>query len=191
MQVLPRLFMITGSDAANPTVFLQTLMTHLQHDIKLIHLRAKELSSNDYIFLAKQVLASAKKFNAKILLHADASTVLNLDADGMHLSSRALLQHDKRPLTNTKLVSAACHSIEQLRHAEKIQVDFVTLSPVASTKTHPDAAPLGWDTFSELCCSTTLPVFGLGGMSEHDLERAMHCGAHGVAAIRALWEKKY
>jgi thiamine-phosphate diphosphorylase len=191
MQALPRLFMMTGVDAANPAVFLQTLVTHLQHGIQLIHLRAKDLSSNDYRLLAKQALASAKKFNAKILLHADATTILDLDADGMHLSSRALMQHDKRPLTSARLVSAACHSLEQLRHAENIGVDFVTLSPVARTATHPDAIPLGWSAFAELCRSTTLPVFGLGGVSEQDLAMAMQCGAYGIAAIRALWERKY
>ena len=50
-----------------------------------------------------------------------------------------------------------------------------------------DVLGLGWQRLRELCRSTRLPVYALGGLGEQDLGRAREAGAHGVAAIRGLW----
>jgi len=186
---LPKFFMITGADPKQPENFLARLTAHLNNGVKLIQLRAKELSSQEYELLARKAQILAKQFTAKIILNTDPQTAVLLDADGLHLSSRRLLQCDQRPLAKNKIVSASCHNLEQLKHAQKIKVDFVTLSPVAATKSHPDAIPLGWKKFAELCQSVRFPVYALGGLSENDLAKAQTSGAHGIAAISALWDK--
>jgi thiamine monophosphate synthase len=111
-----------------------------------------------------------------------------IDADGIHLTSGILMQLHKRPLSLTKLVSAACHNEEQLIQAKKIGVDFVTLSSVLPTKTHPEASTLGWENFSKLCKTVKLPIYALGGMRKKDLNLALSYGAQGIAAISALWD---
>jgi 8-oxo-dGTP diphosphatase len=72
--------------------------------------------------------------------------------------------------------------------AERIGADFITLSPVLPTDSHPGAETLGWDAFAEVVNRINLPVYALGGLGEKDLETAWSKGAHGVAAIRALWK---
>ena len=66
-------------------------------------------------------------------------------------------------------------------------VDFVTLSPVQATATHPEAQPLGWDAASEMLTHCNLPAYLLGGVGPADIERAWQVGAQGVAGIRAFW----
>jgi thiamine-phosphate pyrophosphorylase len=92
-----------------------------------------------------------------------------------------------RPNPGVRLISAACHSVEQLVHAEQIGVDFVTLSPVLLTMSHPDARPLGWDTFSKLAASVSIPIYALGGMSREHLGVAQSKGAYGIAGISGFW----
>lgn len=72
--------------------------------------------------------------------------------------------------------------------AVAIGVDFVTLSPVQPTASHPDAPPLGWERTRELIDSVNIPVYLLGGMSADDLAQAFEAGAQGIAGIRGLWE---
>jgi thiamine-phosphate pyrophosphorylase len=137
------------------------------------------------------VVEAGKINGAKIILNTDVGTVEKLDADGIHLSSNMLMKMNERPLPANKIVFAACHDIKQLQQAKKIRIDCVTLSPVLATKTHPDAIPLGWDYFSDLCKSVNIPVYALGGLSEEDLEIAMSYGAYGIAAINSLWNRGY
>jgi len=66
-------------------------------------------------------------------------------------------------------------------------VDFITLSPVQATQTHPDAQPLGWAQVAELLQGFNQPAYLLGGVAPADLERAWQAGAQGVAGIRAFW----
>jgi thiamine-phosphate pyrophosphorylase len=95
---------------------------------------------------------------------------------------------DARP-QGDYLLSAACHSYEQLQKAQRIGVDFVTLSPVLHTLTHPETEPLGWDAFSKLAETVHFPIFALGGQTNETINTACSYGAYGIAAIRAFWNE--
>jgi thiamine-phosphate pyrophosphorylase len=90
-------------------------------------------------------------------------------------------------LPHSQLLSAACHSEQQLAHAERIGVDFATVSPVLPTASHPGAPALGWNRFAELVSCTRLPVYALGGMTRALCAEARARGAQGIAAITGLW----
>lgn len=198
---LPRQLLVTPevTSVAQIASFASLLAQALARGIRLVQLRNRSLDADGYRALAESALALTHAAGAKLLLNPradvadlwlDAANGLHADtvphADGWHLTSARLLACDARP-TGWKLVSAACHDAAQLAQANHIGVDFVTLSPVLATATHPDATPLGWPAFSALAAQTTLPVFALGGMRAETLNTARNAGAHGVAAIRAFW----
>lgn len=85
------------------------------------------------------------------------------------------------------LLAASCHNAEELQMANDIGADFVTLSPLRPTQSHPGAAHLGWERAAELVAMTNMPVYLLGGLSSDDLERAQEIGAQGIAGISGLW----
>ena len=74
----------------------------------------------------------------------------------------------------------------EAEHAEKIDVDYISIAPVESTKSHPDSKPIGWDKASKLVSESNLPVYLLGGMNKQTLERSLAIGAQGVAGISAI-----
>jgi 8-oxo-dGTP diphosphatase len=84
-------------------------------------------------------------------------------------------------------LAASCHNAEELALAEQMGVDFVTLSPVQPTQTHPDALPLGWEQVAALIDGFSKPVFLLGGVGPAEQQKAWEAGAQGVAGIRAFW----
>lgn len=155
----------------------------------LIQLRAKNLSERAYITLATQALAASKPFNTSIILNTTPAIATQLNANGVHINSKQLMNTTTRPLANNKIVSAACHNAAQLLHADKIGADLAVLSPVLYTASHPDTTPLGWERFAELTQSISLPVYALGGMKESHLNTALEHGACGIAGISGLWDK--
>jgi 8-oxo-dGTP diphosphatase len=66
-------------------------------------------------------------------------------------------------------------------------LDFVVLSPVLPTLSHPGAAALGWEQFAALCAEASLPVYALGGLNRSHLLTAWERGAHGVSLLRQAW----
>ena len=92
----------------------------------------------------------------------------------------------ERPLPEGIWVAASCHGLEEIHHAERIGVDFIVLSPVLATPSHPETEPLGWLQFGALAQAANLPVFALGGMRPAHLAQAKSVGAQGVAGIRGF-----
>ena len=108
---------------------------------------------------------------------------------GWHITSAQLRKYAAagRPLPASRWLAASCHNAEELALAEQMGVDFVTLSPVQPTLTHPGAEPLGWEQASSLIDGFSKPVFLLGGVGPAEVEKAWAAGAQGVAGIRAFW----
>ena len=182
---LPDCYLITPTPGDDLSDFLSQLESRLHDGIRLVQLRAKTLSETDYLTLAKQCQYLCEQHDADLMLNADPALVTEVGAAGVHLDSGRLESSSERP--DVKWVSASCHSLEQLQQAEKLGVDFVMLSPVAATASHPDIVPLGWEQFQALAELAHCPVYALGGMTSADLQQAFAHGAQGVAAIRALW----
>ena len=190
-RLLPNLYLITGSDPCQVNPFLKRLEQCLLDGLSLVQLRAKELSLEQYRNLAAEVIKLAKKYDAKVLLNtSDPRIVMPLNADGIHVTSHLLMQLTERPVPKNKYFSAACHNEDELKRAASMGADLVTLSPVLPTRTHPDAPPLGWDAFKQLCSLVDLPIFALGGLSRTDLETVTRNGGYGIAGIDAFWGMK-
>jgi 8-oxo-dGTP diphosphatase len=186
---LPSSYLITpqpGEEWEWPD-FLDGLRQSLQAGVELLQLRAPDLNQDGYLKLARQVVACCREYGARILLNGDAALLEQCDADGIHLNSRRLLACTHRPVADDKFLAASCHSLEELRQAERIGADFAVLSPVKMTASHPAARPLGWHRFHCLSERCAIPLYALGGMRQADLPDAWRHGAQGIAAIRALW----
>jgi len=182
---LPSIYAITNLAELGERFFFDALQMQLTAGLRLIQVREKQLDTEALSQFAIQVKAMAQPFGAKVLLNQELELAVTLGLDGVHLSSKALLQLKQKPADI--LVAASCHNDIELAHAQALAMDFVTLSPVAETNSHPNAKPLGWQTFSSLMDNITLPVFALGGMRTVDLPQALASGAQGIAMQRALW----
>lgn len=158
---------------------------------QLIQLRGKSLTDDSFCSIAQLVAAACSKQKVKLLLNnAVPALVQACGAKGMHLSSSHLLSLKSRPLGDDFLVSASCHNYKELEKAADLGLDFVLLSPVMETASHPEAKPLGWSMFKSLISSSRLPVYGLGGLRFDDLEQAKCSGAQGVAGISMFHEEQ-
>ncbi|WP_116137065.1 thiamine phosphate synthase [Trinickia diaoshuihuensis] len=186
---LPQAYLVTPEPPAGRplTDFVEQLERVLEGGIRLVQLRAKTLGAPQYAELARLVLAVCRRHDARLLLNASVDIVQAVGSDGIHLTSTRLMACVARPLPSDRLVSAACHDEPQVLHANRIGADLLTISPVLPTATHTSATPLGWPRFRELAALAEPPVFALGGMSAATLDQAREAGAHGIAAIRALW----
>lgn len=83
------------------------------------------------------------------------------------------------------LVGRSCHDSEGVLKATNLQLDYVFLSPIFSTKTHPEASPLGIDFLRKTCVEhPETAIFALGGITPELERRCLKAGAWGIAAIR-------
>jgi len=182
---LPSLYAISNVQELGEEEFLRRLRSALEKGLRLVQLREKTLSHDDYRNLALGVLSLAHAYDAKVLFNGDVALAQELGADGVQLAGAQLFQIDERP--DVDLCGASCHNSEELRRAETLGCDFALLSPVLPTRSHPDAPHLEWEGFAAISAAASIPVYALGGLEVAYMETAWQHGAHGVALLRQAW----
>ncbi len=187
---LPECYLITP-EPTQQDQFLQQLTEALEAGIRLVQLRAKGLAEHDYRSLAVAAQALCQRYKARLLLNATPQCAIEVGAAGVHLSSQRLLALQARPSgyepSSGRWLAASCHNAAELQHAVQIGVDFVVLSPVKPTCSHPGVAALGLAQMQALMADVPIPIYALGGMGRDDLETVFSHGGQGIAAIRGLW----
>lgn len=183
---LPTLYAISDMQSLGETLFLARLEHALKNGLKLIQVREKQLPDMQLEKFAVNVVKLAHHYEARVLINGNEELARSIGADGVHLPANWLMSCATRP--QGMLCGASCHNAAELEQAAKLQLDFVMLSPVQTTLSHPDSLPLGWDKFAGMITGYPLPVYALGGMLPQHLTTAWQHGAHGIAMQRAVWQ---
>lgn len=167
---------------------IEGLRIALDEGIKLICLRAPNFFDPDYRDLAIDAVGVCAG-RADLLVKGAFEWLGDFPMAGWHVTAEQLrkLADKGRPLPANRWLAASCHNAEELALAKQFGADFVTLSPIQQTATHPDAKPLGWEEASKLIANFDRPVYLLGGLTGQDVPKAQSVGAQGIAAIRGLW----
>ena len=108
--------------------------------------------------------------------------------DGLHLPFSEAKKLTSRPIQTNHLLSVSCHNKEEIKHANSIGADFLYLSPINKSNSHPDTLPLGWIKGASLIKYSRKPVYALGGLSLVDLPDAIRRGFQGIAGITTFWD---
>lgn len=186
---LPSIYAITAAELApSVTAFIDELETSIaKHNLQLIQVRDKNLSATERKQLAAACVSCAKKYDARVLINDDEELAKSVKADGVHLSAKRLTSPGLR--YNWSLVAASTHNLTEAQQALQLpQLDFIVLSPLKPTHSHPTTPSLGWEGFAKICSQLVpLPVYALGGLNADDLPVAVANGARGIAAIRSIW----
>lgn len=185
---LPPHYAITPEPGDDDAAFLAHIDAALAAGVRLLQLRAKTRPVARLRALAQQVRERARDAGAVVLINAHVDLARELELDGVHLPAAELMRLRERPPVRG-WIAASCHERRELAHAAAIGVDFVVLGSVQATRSHPDAEPLGWPRFAELCAQTPLPVYALGGLGPADLPTARIHGAQGIAGISGFFPR--
>jgi 8-oxo-dGTP diphosphatase len=191
---LPDRCLITpDADRYPASEFLDHLRKALDNGIRLVQFRSPALSQPGYLELARHIIELCTEYKALCQLNTSWEWFHALGSHaaepltGLHLNSQRLYQINVRPEEFSGYLSASCHNAADIAQANHIGVDFILLSPVKPTGSHPGATVLGWENFSELTGLAAMPVYALGGMRIDDIAQAKNIGAQGIAGISGLW----
>jgi len=168
---IPQLTLITDSSRYAGDTFFDAVYQSLEAGVEAVLVREKTLTSAKLLALAARLRTMTTACAARLIIHTQADVAAAVDADGVHLaagdigSTGSVRQWLNDP---AKTVSVSCHCADELAAAAQAGADFVFLSPVFPTASHPGAAHLGLDNFKLLAAQSSLPVVALGGITEHN-----------------------
>lgn len=194
------------NDLSNPTAaWLQYHQERLRTNA-WVYLRLKEIGSEDAISQLLHLRPDIQAIVPESLSIDDMDmdrAALNNQIVAAHLTQTELMQWSNSVLEEDRSCSTfypslpvlvSCHDKESIKAANQLAnarlqhqlppVIGLFLSPVNKTQSHPDASPLGWQSWSKLAELADMPVIGLGGLSPMIYKQAMLYGGIAVAGIR-------
>lgn len=189
---LPSTYLITGR-FKDEVDFSSRLHRALTSGIRLVQLRVENFNPNKHRSLLAIAVNSTNDFSANLIINCNPEYFAQITETysgfkiGLHLSGANAMKLDARPIDKKLLLGVSCHNANEIAHAQKIGTDYLLVSPVLPTGSHPNASPLEWGSFSTLIESANIPVYALGGVGEKDIKIAQDNGAQGVAGISAWW----
>ncbi|MEO5364843.1 MAG: thiamine phosphate synthase [Magnetococcus sp. WYHC-3] len=180
----PRLLLILPPERDDPALVAAVLAAAPGH----LLVRDRHRPVRERWRRLERLLPAVRDAGARLLVHERADLALALGADGVHLPESAPPSLRVRDLLgSTRLLGRSCHDAAGATQALAEGADYITLSPLFPTASHPDAPALGLATFSRLCAHLSGAVLALGGIHLQTLPAACHAGAHGVAVLGAVW----
>lgn len=182
---LPEFVVITG-EFADSTEFERRLHRAMARGAGMAYFRLPDSALQDKALL-ECAQALSRDFGLSVCAGPRWAERLG-GATGLHLPASSLWSSPTRKELDYPLVGASCHNERELAQAVALDVDYVFLSPVRATQSHPDRLPLGFESFGELAREVSIPVYALGGLGPDDLSEVRLRSGHGIAAIGKLWD---
>jgi thiamine-phosphate pyrophosphorylase len=156
--------------------------------VTMVQLREKDCSTRDFIDLALQLKQILKPFNVPLIINDRLDIALAADADGLHIGQNDMPYEMARQLLGSgKIIGLSVENIEQVHEANKLDVDYIGISPVFSTATKTDTSnPFGLEGIRQVMALSKHPAVAIGGIHCGNAGEIMAAGANGIAVVSEI-----
>lgn len=151
--------------------------------VNAIILREKDLNPYEYITLADKAIDICRGYCTEIIIHNFIYVAKELNHRKIHLPISKLNTRDK-----FEILGVSCHSLEELRIAEKHNANYITFGHVFNTNCKKDLSPRGLDFLKKICENSNLPVYALGGITLQNCKSVIKAGSAGIAIMSSAME---
>lgn len=156
--------------------------------VRWVQLREKELSTRAFLEAARELKQITQAYGARLIINDRVDIALAVDADGVHVGQDDMPYEVVRSLVGPdKLIGLSVNNMIELRAALDDKPDYLGVAAVFATNTKLDTSNLlGLDGLREICTSTSLPTFAIGGINATNIRQIMQAGATGAAVVSAI-----
>lgn len=190
MTEIPVVHAVTNDEIMLRPGFLKkakAIMTVLG-DKGAIHVRSQLLDSPTLFGITLDLLLLHAETRCWCIVNDRVDIALASGAHGIQLTAKSLRLSDVQNIAPALRIGASVHSAEEAVEAEQAGADWCVAGHVLETPTHPGEPRRESNFINELVAEVRIPVIAIGGVRPEHVKLLVHKGAHGVAAIRGIWE---
>lgn len=148
-----------------------------------LQVRAKGAPRDELRLLAARARAVVPP-EVPLTLNGDAALAASLGYDGGHWPE-AETPAGETPRGNLRWRSAAVHSVEAIRGAERAGADLLVFGSVFEPGSKPGVAS-GLEALRAAVRATALPVVAIGGITPERVAACLAAGARGIAVVSGV-----
>jgi thiamine-phosphate pyrophosphorylase len=183
-----KLYLVTDRDLSLGRTLEEVVTEAVAGGVTVVQLREKDASTGEFISLARRLMALLKPLGIPLIINDRVDVALAVDADGVHIGQSDMSYEDARRLLGPdKIIGLSVESFEDIETANRLDVDYIGVSPVYGTPTKTDTAePFGLEGLRKAVAMSVHPAVAIGGMNASTVGDVMAAGADGVAVVSAI-----
>ena len=184
-----RLYLVTNRYQDSLESFLEKVETACRSGVTIVQLREKNLTTNQYYQLAKQVKEITDSYQVPLIIDDRLDVCLAVDAAGLHIGDDELpVSVARQVLGPEKILGVTAKTVKRALEAEEGGADYLGTGAIFPTTTKENAPITLISTLKTICQRVAIPVVAIGGLTSENIDQLMGTGISGVAVVRDLMQ---
>ena len=186
-----RLYLVTNRYQDSLENFLEKVETACRSGVTIIQLREKNLTTNQYYHLAKQVKEITDAYQVPLIIDDRLDICLAVNAAGLHIGDDELpVSVARKVLGPEKILGVTAKTVKRALEAETSGADYLGTGAIFPTTTKENAPITLISTLKTICQTVAIPVVAIGGLTSENIDQLIGTGIAGVAVVRDLMQAK-
>ena len=184
-----KLYLVTNRYQDSLENFLEKVETACRSGVTIIQLREKNLTTNQYYQLAKQVKEITDAYQVPLIIDDRLDVCLAVDAEGLHIGDDELpVSVARKVLGPEKILGVTAKTVKRALEAEEGGADYLGTGAIFPTTTKENAPITLISTLKTICQTVAIPVVAIGGLTSENIDQLSGTGIAGVAVVRDLMQ---
>ena len=184
-----RLYLVTNRYQDSLESFLEKVETACRSGVTIIQLREKNLTTNQYYQLAKQVKEITDAYQVPLIIDDRLDICLAVDAAGLHIGDDELpVSVARKVLGPEKILGVTAKTVKRALEAETSGADYLGTGAIFPTTTKENPPITLISTLKTICQTVAIPVVAIGGLTSENIDQLIGTGIAGVAVVRDLMQ---
>ena len=184
-----KLYLVTNRYQDSLESFLEKVETACRSGVTIIQLREKNLTTNQYYQLAKQVKEITDAYQVPLIIDDRLDICLAVDAAGLHIGDDELpVSVARQVLGPEKILGVTAKTVKRALEAETSGADYLGTGAIFPTTTKENAPITLISTLKTICQTVSIPVVAIGGLTSENIDQLAATGIAGVAVVRDLMQ---
>ncbi|WP_195215477.1 thiamine phosphate synthase [Streptococcus oralis] len=184
-----KLYLVTNRYQDSLENFLEKVETACRSGVTIIQLREKNLTTNQYYQLAKQVKEITDAYQVPLIIDDRLDICLAVDAAGLHIGDDELpVSVARKVLGSEKILGVTAKTVKRALEAETAGADYLGTGAIFPTTTKENAPITLISTLKTICQRAAIPVVAIGGLTSENIDQLTGTGIAGVAVVRDLMQ---
>ena len=184
-----RLYLVTNRYQDSLESFLEKVETACRSGVTIVQLREKNLTTNQYYQLAKQVKEITDAYQVPLIIDDRLDICLAVDAAGLHIGDDELpVSVARQVLGPDKILGVTAKTVKRALEAEEGGADYLGTGAIFPTTTKENAPITLISTLKTICQRVDIPVVAIGGLTSENIDQLIGTCIAGIAVVRDLMQ---
>jgi thiamine-phosphate pyrophosphorylase len=186
--IMHGVYLVTDRSLCRNRALEYVVLQSVQGGVAYIQLREKDITTRFFVEEAREIKKILEPYSVPLIINDRIDVALACGAEGVHIGQEDIPYAIARKLMGSKaIIGLSVETWEDVEESQKLDVDYIGVSPVFSTPTKTDTkGAWGLEGLAKIKAFSRHPLVAIGGINESNAADVIAAGADCIAVVSAI-----